>query len=391
MSVFYYIFIPFVVSLLVETWIFPKILRIALLKNIVDNPDARKLQRRPIPVLGGVAVMFGILVSLSISGLFFDCSSLFTIVLAMLIMLYLGTIDDIVELSPRMRFMIEILVALMIMYTCGYSLNDLHHLWGVTSLPNYVSIPLSVVTIVGITNAINLIDGVDGYSSGYCIMTCCIFGLFFYLSGDMPMVMLAVVCVASLIPFFFHNVFGRTTKMFIGDGGTLVMGVVMSTFVLNVLKSDTMCLHYSDWGIGLVPFTLSVLSIPVFDTVRVMSMRMLRGTSPFNPDKTHLHHLFIEMGFSHIGTTISILTLNCLVILGWYVSYKLGCSIDCQLYIVIALAMLVTVVLYYGMHYCARHNWAVYRLMKWLGEASHIERKGVFLWLQRMMDGHEKV
>ena len=232
-----HVLIPFVVSLLASIWIFPKILRIALLKNIVDNPDARKLQRLPVPVMGGVAVMFGILVALSTGGLFFDCGELFTIVLAMLVMLYVGTIDDIIEISPRLRFLIEIIVALMIMYTCGYSLNDLHHLWGISSLPGYVSIPLTIVTVVGITNAINLIDGVDGYSSGYCIMTCCIFGIFFYLSGDMPMVLLATVCMAALIPFFFHNVFGRTTKMFIGDGGTLVMGVVMSAFVLNVLKS----------------------------------------------------------------------------------------------------------------------------------------------------------
>ena len=135
-------------------------------------------------------------------------------------------------------------------------------------------------------------------------MACALFGTFFHLAGDFPMTMLAVVCMASLIPFFLHNVFGLKSKMFIGDGGTLLMGCVMSVFVLNMLKSGSLGVNYRALGFGLVPFSLAVLSVPVFDTVRVMMMRILRKTSPFHPDKTHLHHMFIELGFSHIVTTV---------------------------------------------------------------------------------------
>lgn len=381
-----YILVPFVAALLASIWVFPKVLKIAFDKNIVDNPDARKLQRVPVPVLGGMAVVFGILVALSVSQLFVDCSSLFTIVLAMVMMLFIGTMDDILDIPSTTRFMLEILVALMIIYTCDYSLDNLHGLWGVHELSPWVSLPLTVVTVVGIINAINLIDGVDGYSSGYCMMACSIFGVFFYIVGDMPMTLLAVACVAALIPFFLHNVFGLTSKMFIGDGGTLLMGCVMSVFVLNILKTSTACVEYSGWGMGLVPLSLAVLCIPVFDTVRVMVMRILRGTSPFHADKTHLHHLFIEMGFSHIGTTISILFLNLSVIFGWYISYKCGASAATQLYIVIALSLLVTVGFYYGLRFCGKHGWAPYRFMQCLGKMTHVERKGVFLWLQRMVD-----
>ena len=180
--------------MLAAIWIFPKILRIALLKDIVDNPNARKLQRVPIPVLGGVAVMFGILVALIVCRLFFDCSDLFTIMLAMLVMLYIGTIDDIIEISPYLRFLMEIAVAIMLMYTCNYSINDFHGLWGYHFINLKVALPLTVLTVVGLVNAINLIDGVDGYSSGYCIMACFIFGVIFYIAGDVSMVMLASVC-----------------------------------------------------------------------------------------------------------------------------------------------------------------------------------------------------
>lgn len=385
-SVVAYILLPFIAALVAAVWVFPKVLQISLNKNIVDNPDARKLQRVPIPVLGGMVVMSGILVALCVADLFVDCSSLYTVVLAMVIMLFIGTMDDILDIPSTTRFLLEILIALMIIYTCDYSLDNLHGLWGVNELSSWVSVPLTVVTVVGIINAINLIDGVDGYSSGYCVMACAMFGTFFYLVEDMPMTMLAIVCMASLIPFFLHNVFGRKSKMFIGDGGTLLMGCVMSVFVLNVLKSNTRCEGYCDWGLGLVPFTLAVLCVPVFDTVRVMTMRILRKTSPFHADKTHLHHLFIEMGFSHIGTTASILTLNCLVVLGWYISYRCGAGVDVQLYVVIALSMLLIVVLYYGLRFCGKKGCALYRLMQRIGEMTHITRKGIFLWLQLFLD-----
>ena len=109
------------------------------------------------------------------------------------------------------------------------------------------------------------------------------------------MTILAVVSVGALIPFFLHNVFGKSSKMFIGDGGTLVMGTVMSVFVIAILQSGSRVAAFVDPNVGLVPFTLAVLSVPVFDTLRVMSTRMLKGSSPFRPDKTHLHHMFIDM------------------------------------------------------------------------------------------------
>ena len=126
-------------------------------------------------------------------------------------------------------------------------------------------------------------------------MACLIVGTLFFLAGEAPMTILAAVSVGALIPFFLHNVFGKTSKMFIGDGGTLVMGVVMSVFVIAILQNGSRVAAYVNPNVGLVPFTLAVLSVPVFDTLRVMSTRILKGTSPFRPDKTHLHHMFIDL------------------------------------------------------------------------------------------------
>ena len=174
--------------------------------------------------------------------------------------------------------------------------------------------------------------------------------------------------------------------MFIGDGGALVMGIIMSIFIINILCSDSLSSELTKKNIGLIPFCLAVLSVPVFDTLRVMSMRMIRGTSPFNPDKTHLHHLFIDLGFSHIGTTFSILSLNTLVVLAWLVSFLLGASVDVQLYVVLFFSILITFVFYRFTRQQIRNNTKVYRMLNKISKHTHIERKNFWKKLEIFID-----
>lgn len=376
----------FLIACIATQWIFPNVLNVAFAKNIVDNPDARKLQRRPVPVLGGACVYFGTVMALCIANLFFDCSDLFPIMCAMTIMLCVGIVDDIIDLSPSLRFFIEILVVAVALCPNDYMIDSLHGLWGINEISVYLAAPLAIVAGVGIINAINLVDGVDGLSTGYCMMASTLFGIMAALVKDWPMLIMAVIAVGALIPFFLHNVFGKYTKMFIGDGGTLFMGVLISVFVMNMLNSEPLYVEYVARGMGLIPFTVAVLAVPVFDTLRVMSMRMLRGNSPFKPDKTHLHHIFIEMGFSHVGTTVSILSLNTLVVGLWFLTYQLGGSIDLQLYVVLAASLAITFGFYKLMRVQIAKNGALYRTMARIGKWTHFERKGVFLFLQKVVD-----
>lgn len=382
----YTIIIPFFITLLLVGWIHPRLVKIALLKNIVDNPDARKLQRTPVPVLGGVAVFFGVVIAIGCMSSVVDCSGLPVVIMAMMAMLYTGTMDDILSLSPGLRFVIEIVVVLLLIFVGGYCIDDFHGLWNIGRFSYWCAVPLTVVAAVGIINAINLVDGVNGLSSGYCIMACLIFGTLFFLAGEAPMTILAAVSVGALIPFFLHNVFGKTSKMFIGDGGTLVMGVVMSVFVIEILQNGSRAAAYVDPNVGLVPFTLAVLSVPVFDTLRVMSTRILKGTSPFRPDKTHLHHMFIDLGCSHVATTLAILGVNMFVVLCWWALEASGFSIAVQLYAVIAVSLLVTSGLYHFMQWHICRDTRFMRAMRRLGYKTHISRTGIFFWLQQVMD-----
>ena len=387
MSHIYHIIIPALLAFIGTLWVHPKVLKIAIMKNLVDNPDARKLQRNPVPVMGGIAVFFGIIIGLCCSQTIFVRSDVFLLISAMLIMLYVGTIDDILNLSPYTRFFIEILIVLWLMYVNEASINSLWGLWGVDALlPSWLAWPLTVFAAVGIINAINLIDGVNGLSSGFCFMASVLFAIIFYKTGNVTMTILAVSAAGAIVPFFLHNVFGNSTRMFIGDGGTLVIGTMMSIFVMEILHSGSMCKPLADSGLGLVPMTLAIMAIPVFDTLRVMSMRILRGTSPFHPDRTHLHHMFIDLGFSHIGTTVSILSLNLLIVAAWFVSYKLGASVNVQLYIVVALSLLATFAFYRFAQRQIAKGGKCLNCFKKVANALHIEKKGIWYIIQRIMD-----
>lgn len=386
MNLFYHLILPFCVAFVVVLWIFPKVLSIALAKNIVDNPDARKLQKTPIPVMGGLAVFLGLTIGFMFAMIFADCQELFPVYTAMMLMLYVGMADDITDLSPAIRFLIEIGVVAFMVIMSRCLINDFHGLFGLDVIPMYVAVPLTIFAAVGIINSINLIDGVDGLSSGYCVMACIMFGSMFYVVGHESMVVMAAVAAGAMIPFFFHNVFGKKSKMYMGDGGTLVMGTLMAVFVMQTLDAQSPCATGCDEQVGLIPFTLAVLSIPVFDTLRVMLGRMLRHESPFHPDKTHLHHIFIELGFSHSGTFVVILTLNSFIVLMWWLMVALGLSIDVQLYVVVALALLCTFGVYNLCFYHSKRDTFIGRMLRNLGDASHIERRGIFHWLRETID-----
>lgn len=386
MSDFLNILIPAFLALLGTLWVHPKVLKISIMKNLVDNPDARKLQRNPVPVMGGIAVFFGIVIGICSSQMMFNNPNVFMLVAAMLIMLYTGTIDDIIDLSPTTRFIIEILVVLWMMYINKSSIDCFWGLWGIGTIPQWISYPLTVFASVGIINAINLIDGVNGLSSGFCFMASVMFATIFYTTGNTVMTIIAASAAGAIIPFFFHNVFGYKTRMFIGDGGTLVIGMMMSMFAISILGQNSVCADYAESGLSLVAMTLAILAIPVFDTLRVMTSRIIRGTSPFHPDKTHLHHLFIELGFSHAGTTMSILTLNFLVVTTWFISYKLGATIEVQLYIVIALSILTTFVFYAYASKKMRKQGKTLVFFRRLAKIMNFEKKGFWLSLQNMID-----
>lgn len=389
--------IVFIVALLTSAMVFPMALRFARKHDIVDNPNARKLQRVPVPVFGGIVVFLGVLAGWLVLMLFMKSEVLSWGLVAMTIMMAIGMWDDMRDLSATLRFVIEFALVGAFIAVTGVYIDDFHGLWGIHELTPWLAIPLSLVVGVGIINAVNLIDGVDGYSSGYGILACVCVAIAFWQVWNPVMVCLTVIVIGAIIPFFLHNVFGARSKMFIGDGGTLMLGTLMAVMIFCSLSSKFGLEALEDKGMSLIAFTIAVACIPVFDTLRVMTMRILRGNSPFKPDKTHLHHLFIDMGFSHLGAALSILLINASVVLIWLLSWKLGASIDVQTYIVVALGFAVTFGFYKYMKNQQNggpvdeegypQGSKVWHIAQKVGDFTHREDKRFWRTMRDLMDG----
>ena len=386
----------FAVATILSTIAYPYMFRFAQKHNIVDSPNERKLQRMPIPVLGGAVVYIGILAGTMVLLAFTNESLLIWGLLAMTILMLVGIWDDIHDLPASLRFLIEIGIMILFITLTGVYIDSFHGLWGIYEVSPWFGILLSIIAGIGIINAVNMIDGVDGYSSGFGMMACLLFALTYYTVWNITMVCMAIIVAGALLPFFLHNVFGVRSKMFIGDGGTMMLGMLMVIFLFFALSSKTSCHKLENIGICTPALCLAVLCIPVFDTLRVMTMRMLRGKSPFRPDKTHLHHLFIDMGFSHLGAALSILLMNTIVVAVWLLTWQAGASFDVQAYVVMGLGVLMTFVFYKVMKTqqnsgpkdeegFPQGTW-LWHLFCRLGTLSHFEKGRIWRWLRWIMD-----
>ncbi len=382
---------------MIASWIaFPYVLRFAQNHNIVDNPNARKLQRVPVPVMGGLVVYAGILVGCTILSFFLRDINLLLGIGAMSIMLFIGIWDDMRELSAKLRFLLEFSLVGIYMAMTGNYIDSFHGMFGIYELNEAVAVPLSLIAGVGIMNAVNLIDGVDGYSSGYGMFACGCFAIVFYVALRPIWVCISLIVVASLFPFFMHNVFGIKSKMFIGDGGTLMLGMLMTIFVFEILSKSSRYAYLDQCDVCLPAMTLAILCVPVFDTVRVMTMRIFRGRSPFKPDKTHLHHLFIDMGFSHFGSAMSIMMINAIVVLVWLFLWWFGATIEIQAVAVVVMGFMVTFFFYKLMKIqqnkglvdeegYPQGTWLWHKFCQ-IGEKSHFEKGRVWHFLRWLMD-----
>ena len=178
-----------------------------------------------------------------------------------------------------------------------------------------------------------------------------------------------------------YNVFGHRLKMFLGDGGSLIVGFLCALFVTRVIQTG------SDTVTGsTISFTLAILAIPVFDTVRVMLARIYNRRSPFHPDKTHLHHMFISLGFSHVITSINIITLNGLVVVAWHLCNVLNTSVEVQLYVTIISGFIATWGLYYGVDHIREKHPSAYAAMQNFVEKYSVHRSSIMMKLGDMLD-----
>jgi UDP-N-acetylmuramyl pentapeptide phosphotransferase/UDP-N-acetylglucosamine-1-phosphate transferase len=235
------------------------------------------------------------------------------IVAATIIMFVLGIKDDLIAISPRKKLAGQIFAALVVIVMGDIRFTNFHGIFGIHELNYFVSVFFTIFVIIVVTNGFNLIDGIDGLASGICALVTTTLGIWFFLTGNYEYVILATSLLGALLSFFRFNVFGKSNKIFMGDTGSMILGLLISILVIRFNELNI----YPDfkYSVQAAPaVSIGILAVPLFDTIRVMLIRILNKKSPFQPDKNHVHHRMLSLGYKHVAASVRIIAVNALFI-----------------------------------------------------------------------------
>jgi len=301
----------------------PTIVSVAKAKKLYDVPDIRKAHKNGIPALGGVAIFAALLITIGVFtdfpktiGVFTDFSKHWEsqyLITASVILFFFGLKDDLLIIAPIKKLWGQLLASLILIILGGVQFTSLHGFNGITNIDYIPGILLTLFVFIVIINGFNLIDGIDGLASGVGILSSLVFGIFFFINGDLYYTVIAVTLASSLITFFWFNVFSEKYKVFMGDSGSLVVGLFIAFLAVRFNEMNTT--HTIAFHIRSAPaVSIGILIVPLFDTLRVFVIRICSGKSPFIADTNHVHHRLLAMGMTHLKATLYILGVNIIFI-----------------------------------------------------------------------------
>ena len=327
--------------------IIPRILVISHKKRLYDVPDARKVHTMPVPRLGGLSFFPVILMSMflvigfrlyfwdvNVSGLSFNMLYEYLFLFVGMTLLYLvGVCDDLVGVGYRYKFAVQIAAAFLLVLS-GNWFDSFGGLFGIYSVPVWMGMPFTVFIVVYITNAINLIDGIDGLASGLCCIALSVLSVIFFLRGQYVYALLAICTLGILMPFWCYNVFGnanRGHKLFMGDAGSLTLGYVISFLIIHMSVTNEVSPTLSN---PYMVIAFSTVLVPLLDVIRVVLHRLREHKNPFLPDKNHFHHKLLRTGMrvrvvmvTILGIAVSFIGLNAWLAWQMNITFLLGINL----------------------------------------------------------------
>jgi UDP-N-acetylmuramyl pentapeptide phosphotransferase/UDP-N-acetylglucosamine-1-phosphate transferase len=291
------------IAFFISFYAIPVVIYVAKTKKLYDMPDERKVHTSPVPLLGGLGIFVGFILSLllniSSNEVFFQFQYL---IASFFIVFFLGIGDDIMVLSPLKKFVGQLVVAFILIFKSHLLITNLHGFLGIGALNETASYLLTYFTIIVIINAFNLIDGVDGLAGSIGLIAATLFGIWFFMNGDMAFTIIAFSLIGSIGAFLIYNF--NPAKIFMGDAGSMLLGLANAILVIHFIEAAPVAAKLPVIASPAIGF--GILLIPLLDTLRVFCIRLSKGRSPFFPDRNHIHHLFLDRGFSHKSTTLTI-------------------------------------------------------------------------------------
>ena len=323
MPILFQLVFCFLMALSISIWAVPVIVRVDRSLKLFDHPNERSSSGNPIPTLGGIAIFFSFAFSASIGMIGIHMPELIFILAATMLIFFVGLKDDLVDLSPRKKLLIEIIAAFIIIFAGQIRFTNLHGLFGITEIGLFPGVIITVFAIVVIINAFNLTDGIDGLAASLSIVISLILGGWFFLSGHTGYALLSFSLAGAVTGFFYFNMYGIQNKIFMGDTGSLVLGTVIAILIIrfNEFNID----QSQPYAIESVPaISFGILAYPLIDVMRVMLIRISQRRSPFSADKNHLHHRLLTLGFSHKNATYTIVGINILFVAVLFSLHQFG-------------------------------------------------------------------
>ncbi len=287
-------------SFLLALFAVPSIIQVAYFKNLLDEPNHRTIHRSSTPRLGGLAIFTGFMSSLMIFGeLQLGIQQLMA---GTLLLFFIGVKDDIATVSAFKKFFIQILATGIVMFLADIRITSFQGFLGIYELELGFSYLFTFLVIVGVTNAINLIDGMDGLAGSLVLLISMIFGAYFFYF-DSPYAYVAFALAGGVLGFLRYNIYRAT--VFMGDTGSLVSGFVLAILAIQILEMQQIA--------SAPAIVVSIMILPIFDTLRVFALRIFNGKSPFYPDKNHLHHQLLTLGLSQVEVLTLLIIFNLIV------------------------------------------------------------------------------
>ncbi|MBU2018838.1 MAG: undecaprenyl/decaprenyl-phosphate alpha-N-acetylglucosaminyl 1-phosphate transferase [Bacteroidetes bacterium] len=302
-------------SIALTAYLLPKIIGVARYKELMDNPNGRSSHSHKVPRLGGVAFFITLMLSLYFIQREDQYDLINSLIPCLTILFVVGLKDDLVVLTAKSKFLTQLIVATFLVFDPELNITGLNGFLEVYAIHPVIGYLLVYVIVTGIINAINLIDGIDGLASGISLVALSSLAFIFYLSNKDFTFLLMMSMIGVVLAFLPFNLSEEKHKIFMGDTGSMLIGFILSFGVIRLLTIDIQSLKTIHLPLANLPFLmLFILFIPVMDTLRVMTVRMIRGKGPFSPDRTHLHHFFLDnLGWSHVKTSLA-MTIGSLLI-----------------------------------------------------------------------------
>lgn len=305
----------FLTSFVVVLYSTPALIKVAVLKRLIDRPsEDRKIHKRSVPTIGGIIIYAGTLFAYTLwynidDMIYYDkilqsIREFKLIIATSLILFFVGVKDDIIGTAAVKKLFAHIIVALILVLMGDIRITGLHGIFGVYDIPYWGSVFISIFTYVVVVNSFNLIDGVDGLAAGIGFLSCCAFGIWFIFANEFPYAALSFSLAGALFGFLIFNF--SPAKIFMGDSGSLVIGMFICVLAIKMIEYPIQQLDSFWVNISKPVFAVSALAYPLMDTLRVFIIRAVKGQSPFTADRNHMHHKLLDCGYGHIKTVIII-------------------------------------------------------------------------------------